>query len=122
MSGRRTSSSRRMVLTLNRRLVLETQQEVSDGAGGCTTTWAALGTLWGRMAPRAARATNGETGEVSTAGFTVIVRAAPVGQSIRPVPGQRFRIGTRLFAIDAVTEDAPGGFYLRCICSEEVST
>ncbi len=107
--------------TLNRRLDLVSPQEVSDGAGGCTTTWTVLGTMWGRVEPRAGRSVSGEVGAVSVAGFTVLVRAAPVGQSNRPVVGQRFQFGGRVLRIDAVTEDEPGGRYLRCACTEEVS-
>lgn len=108
-------------VSLNRRLVLESSQEVSDGAGGFVTYWSALGTLWGRVEPRSGRLSSGEAGAVSETGFDVLVRAAPVGQSNRPVPGQRFRIGGRLFRIEAVTEEEPRALYLRCDCIEEVS-
>lgn len=37
----------------------------------------------------------------------------------RPKPGQRFREGSRVFAILAVAERDPAGRYLTCFCREE---
>ncbi|EBA09748.1 head-tail adaptor protein [Sagittula stellata] len=109
------------VATLNRRLVLEAPQDVADGAGGYTRVWSAIGTLWARVDPRSGRQTEGEAGAMSSAGFTVTVRGAPVGHSSRPVAGQRFVMATRIFLIEAVTEVEPRGMYLDCRCTEEVS-
>ncbi|AUC51878.1 phage tail protein [Sagittula sp. P11] len=109
------------VATLNRRLVLEAPQDVPDGAGGYARLWSVVGTLWARVEPHSGRQTNGEAGAISSAGFTVTVRGAPVGHSSRPVAGQRFRMASRVFAIEAVTEAEPRAMYLDCRCSEEVS-
>lgn len=106
---------------LNRRLTLEAAQLVGDGAGGFDQTWTALGTLWAQVKPRTGRLANGETGAVSVGAFRIITRGAPQGHSNRPEPGQRFRMGTRLFRIEAVTEDEPAGLYLICQCQEEVA-
>jgi head-tail adaptor len=110
-----------MTRTLNRRLTLETAQRVNDGAGGFDETWTALGTLWAHVRPRTGRLASGETGAVSVGGFRVTVRGAPQGHTSRPEPGQRFRAGTRLFRIDAVTEEEPAGLYLICHCQEVVA-
>ena len=108
-------------IVLNRELVLEAATRLSDGAGGYTQSWTPLGTLWGEVRPRTGRLTAaGDAGAVSVAGFQVIVRAAPVGQSNRPVPGQRFRMGSRAFLIEAVTEAEPDIRHLLCQCREEV--
>ena len=49
------------------------------------------------------------------------MRGAPQGATSRPVPGQRFRVGARLFRVLAVTEREPGGMYLVCETREEVA-
>lgn len=106
---------------LARRLTLEAAQRSSDGAGGFVDTWVALGTLWADVKPRTGRLARGETGEISIGGFRIAVRAAPQGHSNRPEPGQRLRMGARLFRIESVTEDEPSGRYLICECQEELS-
>ncbi len=107
-------------LRLNRELVLESQTRSGDGAGGFSRNWTALGTLWGSVRPRTGRMTSeGEAGSVSVSAFQVIVRATPVGAAQRPKPGQRFRMGSRIFQILAVTEDEPEIRYLLCECREE---
>lgn len=107
---------------LNRALVLEDRQHVSDGAGGMISTWATLGTLWAELSAM----TGGETGELgmsrSAVRMKITVRAAPVGSSMRPRPDQRFRDGTRVFRIKAVAETEPAGLYLTCFATEEVVT
>lgn len=106
---------------LNRRLTLEARVETSDGAGGRVAGWETLGTLWAEMRPRTGREAEGESGAVSVAGFRILVRAAPVGHSARPLAGQRFRQGARVFNIESVTEREPDGLYLICIAEEETS-
>lgn len=109
-------------ITLNRKLVLEEPQRVSDGAGGFTEVWVALGVLWAEV-----RAGTGREREaaglftVSTVPYRITVRAAPPGAPSRPKPDQRFRDGERLFRIMAVTERDSRGMYLECFAREEVS-
>lgn len=106
---------------LNRKLVLEYAVRSQDGAGGYVETWEELGVLWGQITPRKGRLTTGLGGAVSVGGFKIIVRGAPEGQSNRPDPGQRMRMGTRIFRIDAVTESEPDGMYLICETEEELA-
>ncbi|MEQ8876919.1 MAG: head-tail adaptor protein [Phycisphaerales bacterium] len=106
---------------LNRKLVLEGAERVADGAGGWGESWAALGTLWADVRARTGRDARGEAAKVSVAPCRIIVRAAPVGAPSRPVPGQRFRDGTRVFAIQAVAEADGSGRYLTCFAEEEVA-
>lgn len=106
---------------LNRQLVLEAPERVADGAGGWSESWAALGTLWADISARTGRDARGETAGLSVAPCRIIVRAAPVGAVSRPVPGQRFRDGTRVFAIHAVAEADGSGRYLTCFAEEEVA-
>lgn len=108
-------------VALNRRLVLETLQRSDDGAGGFIEVWQELGTLWGNVRPRSGRLTEGEAGALSIFAFQIKVRGAPEGQSNRPKAWQRFRLGTRIFRIEAVTEDEPKGSYLICQCEEELA-
>lgn len=109
-----------MTPRLNRALVLETRDEAPDGAGGLVVGWAALGTLWAAVMPGTGREGGDEgvsTGEVAC---RIVVRGAPVGAPSRPVAGQRFREGARVFRILAVTEADPGARYLTCFAREEV--
>ena len=109
-----------MAPRLTRHLVLETPQRVSDGAGGFTESWAALGTLWAHLEARTGRETSGAAMAVSLARYRVTLRAAPPGSSARPVAGQRFREGARLFRILAVAEADTDGRYLVADTEEEV--
>lgn len=105
---------------LNRTLVLEGVVRTPDGAGGFTTTWTALGTLWAEVLPGSGSDTLGEERMLSAVPYRITVRGAPVGSGSRPVAGQRFREGARLFWIQAVTERDQFGRYLTCFSREEV--
>ena len=105
---------------LDRPLTLEAQTRSSDGAGGFTETWTALGTLWAEVAPGSGRDVAGVEVTLASVPLRITVRGARVGSAARPVAGQRFRDGTRLFPILAVTERDLGGQYLVCFAREEV--
>ncbi|MFG6498437.1 head-tail adaptor protein [Sulfitobacter sp. 1A13191] len=106
---------------LNRPLVLEAPQRVSDGAGGHREVWQPLGTLWTDVRARTGRETAQGGVAVSRMGVKITVRAAPEGAPQRPTPEQRFREGTRVFVIRAVAESDAGGRYLICFADEEVA-
>lgn len=105
---------------LNRALVLEGAVRSADGAGGYTQVWTALGTLWAEVLPGSGNDALGEERMLSAVPYRITVRAAPQGGASRPVAGQRFREGARLFLIKAVTERDPKGRYLTCFAREEV--
>ncbi|MCV6587121.1 MAG: head-tail adaptor protein [Marinibacterium sp.] len=107
---------------LNRKLALEHAVRVPDGAGGYAMAWETLGTLWGGMRAASGRERGDSSGPVSVGRYTVTVRAAPVGAVSRPVAGQRFRDGVRVFAIRAVSEAEGTGLYLNCRVEEEVAS
>lgn len=107
---------------LNRRLTLESPERVEDGFGGFSESWTALGVLWADIKPRAGRETTSVGATVSRVGYQITVRGAPDGHPERPVAGQRFRDGGRLFPIRAVTEGDAKGRYLICTADEEVAT
>jgi head-tail adaptor len=105
---------------LDRALVLEHPERVPDGAGGFTTVWSPLGTIWGHVRAGAGRIEAAEQVTLSTLTFRIYVRAAPVGDARRPRPEQRFRSGGRVFAISAVTEAPDLDGLLVCFATEEV--
>lgn len=106
---------------LNRRLVLEAADRVSDGAGGYVESWQQLGVLWAEIRPGTGSERSEDFLTVSRVPMKVIVRAAPVGSPRRPLPDQRFREGGRIFRILSVTELDPQAHYLSCNAREEVS-
>jgi head-tail adaptor len=108
-------------MNLSRALVLEAPLRVPDGAGGFAESWQALGTLWAEVVPGAGRDVAGEANLLGAVGYRITVRGAVPGSDRRPVPGQRFREGNRVFAVLAVAERDPGGMYLTCFAREEVS-
>ena len=105
---------------LNRSLVLERPVQVADGAGGFGLTWESVGTLWGEIKAGSGRDMAGVEITLATVPYRITVRGAPVGSPQRPLPEQRFRDGTRVYHILAVTERDAGGFYLSCFAREEV--
>lgn len=105
---------------LNRALILEAPEHVSDGAGGFTQVWLPLGTLWAEITARTGRETDHVGTPVSQVGYRIVVRGEPFGAASRPKPEQRFRDGQRRFTIHAVAERDPDGRYLTCFAEEEV--
>jgi head-tail adaptor len=106
---------------LNRALVLEAPDRVADEAGGFVETWAGQGTIWAEVSARGGHDRSEAGMQVASVVYRIVLRAAPVGSVMRPVPGQRFRDGTRLFPVRAVAERGSDGRYLTCFCDEEVS-
>ncbi|MEZ5797290.1 MAG: head-tail adaptor protein [Paracoccaceae bacterium] len=104
---------------LNRALELDSAVRQPDGAGGHVTTWVSQGTLWAEIVPGSGRDPAGEEVTLTSVAYRITVRAAPPGSDARPRPEQRFREGSRIFAILAVTERDPAGRYLSCFCREE---
>lgn len=101
---------------LNRKLTLEAPARASDGAGGFTETWQALGVIWGEVLPRGA----GREVEASELNLKITVRAAPQGAPSRPTAAMRFRDRDRIYRIEAVTEAEAAGRFLVCFVKEEV--
>ncbi len=107
---------------LDRRLVLEEARRSPDGAGGFSSRWVALGTLWaGIRHGGAGREAARDHLTLSSVVLRITVRAAPVGAASRPRPDQRFREGGRIFHILSVVEADPHGRYLLCHAREEAA-
>lgn len=107
---------------LNRKLLLEHAVQTPDGAGGFSESWASLGTLWAEVVAGTGSEKAGEFITVSSVPYRITVRAAPVGAPSRPKPDQRFREGTKLFRIKAVSERDPQARFLTCFAYEEESS
>ena len=103
---------------LNRKLELEELDRVPDGMGGFTESWVSKGALWVNLDARGAseRLVGARTLPVTK--FKIVTRAAPYGADSRPRPDQRFREGSRVFDIRAVSELDEAGHYLE-IWAEE---
>lgn len=104
---------------LTRTLTLEAPVRTQDGAGGHDTTWVAQGTLFAEVKPGSGRQAAGLAAPLSRLNCRVIVRAAPEGAPSRPVAGQRFREGTRVYRIDSVAAYDRAAHYLTCFAVEE---
>ena len=106
---------------LNRQLVLEGVVRSPDGAGGFGETWVVLGELWAEVVSRTGRERAEAGVPISTVSYRIVVRSAPAGAPSRPLPEQRFRDGSRLYVIQAVSERDADGRYLTCFADEEVA-
>lgn len=106
--------------SLNRKLVLEEANRVEDGSGGFAEQWAPLGAVWANIDARSVTSREVAGGENNKTKYRIIIRAAPVGSSVRPKATQRFREGDIIYRIDAVTSANATGLYLECWAHEEV--
>jgi Bacteriophage head-tail adaptor len=109
-----------MAYALTRPMVLEEAGTTPDGAGGYTTSWAALGTLWCDLRAGSGSERRGLIAPEGRMLFRIFLRAAPQGSPQRPRPDQRLTEGNRVFTILAVSEADPAGAYLVCHAREEV--
>ena len=105
---------------LTRKLDLEEARRVPDGAGGFTESWVSIGSLWAEVMAGTGGERYSEFLTLSSVAYRIVVRGAPQGAPSRPKPEQRFRDGTRVFRIAAVTERDSQGRYLTCFAQEEV--
>lgn len=108
------------VVSLKRLLVQERAVQASDGAGGFSISWEALGSIWAEIMPGAGRDAGGEEVTLTSVPYRITVRGAPQGSARRPAAGQRFRDGARVFRILAVAERDAAGQHLNCFCREEI--
>lgn len=95
------------------RLVLEAPQAVPDGQGGETTGWVPVASLWARIEPASTA-----VGEEASAETGTISHRIWIGFRDGIAAGQRFRKGTRLFAVKLMRDPDETGRYLVCQCEE----
>lgn len=101
---------------------LETPERLADGMGGHSVAWRRLGTLWAELSAQPARAERGDVGAQARVRWKIVVPGARAGDPRRPHPGQRLRMGARVFAIEAVAETGPAGRDLVVWASEREGT
>ena len=106
---------------LSRKLDLETRVRGADGAGGYVGGWTVLGTHWGAVEPSTGRLERGDGLARSRGAYRITVRAVPPTSVARPVAGQRFREGSRVYDIRAVVEGTDAR-HLICYADEEVAS
>lgn len=107
---------------LERALVLETPLRVGDGAGGYIRDWQPLGVHWAAVKAGTGREIAAFAATVSRVPYRITLRAIPYGTPSRPVAGQRFREGDRIFNIVAVAEQGTDARYLTCHALEETAS
>ena len=100
-------------------LVLESAQRVDDGMGGYRLEWRPLGILYAQMRAGSGAERQGEVGAESVVPWRITVRGARGRDPRRPRPEQRFRMGERVFRIEAVAEADKAGLWLDCLAREE---
>jgi head-tail adaptor len=106
---------------MTRALTLEHASQTADGAGGFHAVWQPLGVVWAELTPGTGRDAGANGASLSRVPYRITCRAAPEGAPSRPVAGQRFRAGTRIFTIHAVTQADGAGRYLTCFAMEEIA-
>lgn len=98
---------------------LENPDRLPDGMGGYVVQWRRLGTLWAEVKAQSGRAERGEVATQARVRWRLVVPGVRVGDPRRPHPGQRLRMGARLFTIEAVAEVDPMGRDLMIWASEQ---
>ena len=101
------------IAALRRRVTLEQQTRVADGGGGVTVTWAPVADLWASL--------NSLTGVEHVAGEGLqgkVTHEVIIRKRADVAPAMRFRMGTRLFFVEAVLgRDGPDP-YIRILAEE----
>ena len=99
---------------LRHRLTIETPGRLDDGGGGADVTWSTLDEVWAAIVPR-------RGGEIVSAERVSgeVTHEIWLRHRSDVSPELRFRLGTRLFDILAVIDDAERHQRLRCLCREQ---
>ncbi len=96
------------------RLVLEKPQPSPDGGGGATTAWLPVATVAADIRPQAGAAAERGEGVVGEVTHRIVIRHR--GDVAN---GDRFRLDTRIFAVEAAFDPREDGRYLVCLAVEE---
>lgn len=100
---------------LYHRLALEAATRIDDGAGGATETWALIAEVWGALRPASGSEAVEADGLKGRAAHEIWIR-----HRTGVLPEMRFRLGTRLFDIRAVIDQAERQRFLRCLVEERL--
>jgi SPP1 family predicted phage head-tail adaptor len=101
---------------LNRRLVLEEPVDTADDAGGVSTSYQALTTLWAALLPVAASQVVVADGDGVTVTHRIVVRMRS-----DVTARHRFRLGARIFQIVALRDEDGEGRFLDIAAQERTS-
>lgn len=102
-----------MLGTLNRRATIVAQTLTPDGGGGFTIAWDVVATVWARLEPIAGADRFTADKLESRVRHRIVVRRANAFAA-----GQRVKIGTRNFAVDALLDEGPQSPFLILLCEE----
>lgn len=99
---------------LRLRLDLETATPTPDGAGGSTLSWSTVATVAADVAPQRAEERRVGEGLADVVTHRIVIRHRD-----DVAAGDRFTLGSRVFAIRGVRDPEEDGRYLVCLCEEE---
>jgi len=99
---------------LSARLDIETATPTPDGAGGSEPVWSAVATVSAELVPLKA-----EERDVGEGLGDLVTHRIVIRKRADVAPGDRFRLGTRLFRIRSATDPEEDGRFLVCLCEEE---
>lgn len=99
--------------SMRHRLVHETSVETPDGLGGVTRSFIAVDALWGAVETTAAAS------EIADRPGAVLTHKVTVRAPATVQPGDRLRLGSRRFLVEAVSDPEGRGRRLVCDCREE---
>jgi SPP1 family predicted phage head-tail adaptor len=99
---------------LGLRLDLEKATPMPDGAGGNTLAWSAVATLAADVAPQRTEERRVGEGLADVVTHRIVIRHRD-----DVTAGDRFTLGSRVFAIRGVRDPEEDGRYLVCLCEEE---
>lgn len=101
------------VASLRHRLVLEAPVEADDGAGGRTRHYAAVASLWGRVAPL-----KGGEDDVADATGQVLTHRVWLRWRAGVDASMRLRFGERILSVRSVTDPGERRRSLVLLCQE----
>lgn len=113
LTGRPPSSPATTPGRLRRRLVLERDFGAGDGAGGALAGWLPVATVFADLRPLDAGPFLRGEGLADRVRHRAVIRFRA---DVRP--GDRFRLGDRLFDITGVLDPGEDGRFLVCLLSE----
>ncbi len=101
---------------LRHRLIIESPQRLSDGAGGAVVTWAQVASVWAHIKPVTAREFRSAEQRAEKVTHKITLRyRSDINATMRLV-GEG-----RIFNIEAIINEAERDQWLKCSCVEGVT-
>ena len=100
--------------TLNKRVILQTVTQTTDGGGGFTDAWADTATLWANV-----EELTGSEGFEAQQTASSLSHRVTIRYRTSVTPVQRIKYGTRVLTINAVLNPGQRNEMLELMCSEE---